>query len=389
MDYTKQTIGFKIKKAVRYILLYGPRRTLVKIQGQYHVRRRYDRLPQIAEPPEPGGHVAIIGCGNFSYSNIAYYLRKNYGSVIRAAMDTDVHRAASLFEEYGLRYYADRAEPLINDPSIDMIYIASNHSSHAEYAIQALEAGKNVHIEKPHVVSENQLIRLCHAMLRNPGKAALGFNRPRSIHSRKLKEVLDRQSGPSMMNWFVAGHEISADHWYFKNEEGGRVLGNLCHWTDFIYQMVPEESRFPITITPTRAEKSDCDIAVTYTFGDGSIGVITFSAKGHTFEGVRERFAVHRGNVLAALDDFKTLVIEEIADKRVITTRFRDHGHEENIRRSYMMVSQTSGAFMGCTIKYVWETGQMFLKTREALETNNKVVLAPYDETLLAHRVNS
>lgn len=389
MDYITQSLGFKMKKSLRYVMLYGPRRTWVKIQGQYHMKRRCEHLPKIAVPPEPGGHVAIIGCGNFSFSNIAFYLKKNFGRVIRAAMDIDVHRAASLFTQYGLRYYADRADSLINDPAIDLVFIASNHASHAEYAIQALEEGKNVHIEKPHVVREDQLIRLCQAMLRNPGKVALGFNRPHNIHFRKLKEALDRQSGPSMMNWFVAGHEISPDHWYFKSEEGGRILGNLGHWTDFIYQLVPEESRFPITITPTRAEKSDCDIAVTYTFGDGSIGVITFSAKGHTFEGVRERFSVHRGNVLATLDDFKTTVIEEIADKRVITTRFRDHGHEQNIRRSYLMVTEPAGSFRGCTVQYVWETGQLFLKTREALETDSKVVLAPYDESLLADRVNS
>lgn len=389
MDYTAQSLSFKIKKVGRYLMLYGPRRTWVKIQGQYHMRRRYDRLPRAADPPGPGGHVGIIGCGNFAYSNIAFYLRKNFGRAIRAAMDTDIHRAASIFEAYGLRYYVDRAEPLINDPSIDLIYIASNHASHAEYAIQALEAGKNVHIEKPHVVSEEQLIRLCKAMVRNPGKVALGFNRPQSPHFHTLKDALKRQSGPSIMNWFVVGHQISPDHWYSKSEEGGRVYGNLCHWIDFIYQLVPEESRFPITISPTRAARSDCDIAVTFIFGDGSIAVITFSAKGHTFEGVRERFTVQRENVIAALDDFKTLVIDEMAVKRVITTRFRDQGHEQNIRRSYLMATEPVGGFGGCTVQYVWETGQLFLKTREALETDRKVVVMAYDESLLSHHVNS
>ena len=108
-----------------------------------------------------------------------------------------------------------------------------------------------------------------------------------------------------MYAWFVAGHAIDPDHWYFKPEEGGRVLGNLCHWTDFVYQMVPPQNRYPIKITPTRWEKSDCDIAVTYLFGDGTVAAITFSAKGHTFEGVRERFSAHRGDVLISLDDFK------------------------------------------------------------------------------------
>jgi hypothetical protein len=188
-----------------------------------------------------------------------------------------------------------------------------------------------------------------------------------------------------MYNWFVAGHEIEPDHWYFKEEEGGRVLGNLCHWTDFIYQMVPKENRYPVTINPTRWEKSDCDIAVSYTFGDGSIGVITFSAKGHTFEGVRERFAAHRGNVLIAMDDFKNLRIEVVDKKRTITQMFRDHGHEKAIRSSYEMV--TPGG-RGSSVDYVWETGYLFLKTREALRQKETIVLQPFDPEDLSMPAN-
>src|ERR1044072_9354443 len=225
-------------------------------------------------------------------------------------MDVDIHRAASLYEKYGASYYTDDADKVINDPAVDIIFIASNHASHAEYAIKALEAGKSVHIEKPHVVNDDQLLRLCSTMLESKGKVALGFNRPNSRLGREIKRHLDSQTGAAMLNWFIAGHELPPGHWYFDEEEGGRVLGNLCHWTDFVFQMMSPERRYPILIRPTHAEQSDCDIAVTYPFGDGSIAAITFSAKGPTFEGVRERFAAHRGNVLISMDDFKELVGE-------------------------------------------------------------------------------
>ena len=51
---------------------------------------------------------------------------------------------------------------------ITTVFIASNHSSHAEYAVSCIEAGKDVHIEKPHVVSKQQLDFLCEAMVNNP-----------------------------------------------------------------------------------------------------------------------------------------------------------------------------------------------------------------------------
>jgi predicted dehydrogenase len=379
MDYTTQPLRFKLRKALRYTGLYGIRRTRAKIESHYHMKKRYRALPRIAPAEFRGGHVGIIGCGKFAYAQIAYYLRKNYGKVISAAMDVDIHRAASLYERYGLAYYTDDASELIADPAVDTLFIASNHASHAEYAIEALDQGKTVHIEKPHVVTEDQLAGLCAAMARSSGRVALGFNRPGSEIGRTIKAHLDSQSGAAMLNWFVAGHEIPPDHWYYSEEEGGRVLGNLCHWTDFIYQTVPATSRFPIEISPTRAAQADADIAVSYTFGDGTIGAITFSVKGHVFEGVKERFSAHRGDVLIAMDDFKTLDVQ-VAERRFrIRKRHRDHGHERMICESYELGRGSRGE--GCPIAYVWETAQLFLKTKEALETMRPITLWPFDRT--------
>ncbi len=384
MDYTASRLSFQIRKALRYVGLYGIRRTWVKALGQYHMKRRYGVLPSVADPVPSGGHVGLIGCGNFTYSNIAYYLRANYGKVIRGTMDVDLHRAASLAQAYWARYFTDDAERLFADPQIDLIFIASNHASHAEYAIRALESGKHVHIEKPHVVNEDQLVRLCRAMTGAPGHVALGFNRPWSPIGRTIHRYLASQSGPAMLNWFVAGHEIPPDHWYFQESEGGRVLGNLCHWTDFVLQLIEPASRYPITVTPTRGRQSDCDVAVTYEFGDESIAAITFSAKGHTFEGVRERFSAHRGDVLISMDDFRHLVVEVVDRKRNHSSRLRDHGHHAAICQSYAMSRPKGNApHSGCSVDYVWETGDLFLKTRQALERNTQIVVQPFDRSRL------
>lgn len=375
MDYTRQPLVFKLRKAARYIRLYGVRRTLVKVRGQYHAKQTFETLPA-ERTTRTGRHVGILGCGNFAYSHIAYYLRKNFGSVIRGVMDPSIHKAASLFEAFDADYYTTDAARIIADPSIDLVFIASNHASHAEYAIAALDAGKSVHIEKPHVVRYDQLERLCAAMQRSTGRVTLGFNRPNSPFGHEIRKQIEAQSGAAMYNWFIAGHALEPGHWYYAPEEGGRVLGNLCHWTDFVLQLVPASVRYPITITPTRAEKSDCDIAVSYVFGDGSIAAITFSAKGHTFEGVRERFAAHRGNVLIAMDDFKELTVE-IADRKHRTSLlFRDHGHQEAIRSSYALVRPRNGQLHpGVTREYVWQTGDLFLRTKDALEQNRVLTI--------------
>lgn len=374
MDYTTQSRAFQARKVARYTRLYGPRRTLLKVRGQLHLKKSYEQLPTRPKRTS-NATVGLIGCGNFAYATIAYYVTKRHGAALRAAMDTNLNRAASLAESYDADYFTDDAAEVLNDEQIRLIYVASNHASHAEYAIEALRRGKHVHIEKPHAVTEDQLGRLLEAMDEHPDKVTLGFNRPNSPLGVEVRARLSAQTGPAMFNWFVAGHELDADHWYFDEAEGGRVLGNLCHWTDFVYQLVASADRYPIRVIPARAAQSDCDIAVTYVFGDGSISAITFSAKGHTFEGVRERFSAHRGDVMLLLEDFRTLVVETRERRERIALRFRDHGHERNIEASYAIAHGLAPTSLACSSQYVWETGELFLATRQALETEREIYL--------------
>lgn len=91
----------------------------------------------------------IIGCGNVTEvkSGPAFNLVKN--SRLIAVMRRD----APLAEDYArrhkvLRYYTN-SQDLINDKEVNAVYIATPPSSHAEYAIQSIKAGKPVYIEKP------------------------------------------------------------------------------------------------------------------------------------------------------------------------------------------------------------------------------------------------
>ena len=47
-DYTARPLSFKIKKALRYTRMYGPRRTLSIIRGQFNMKRTYATLPKVA-----------------------------------------------------------------------------------------------------------------------------------------------------------------------------------------------------------------------------------------------------------------------------------------------------------------------------------------------------
>jgi predicted dehydrogenase len=309
------------------------------------------------------GHVALIGCGNFAFTTLAYYCTRALPGSIRACFDTDGARALSLGQRYGALYAASEVSQILADPAISLVFVASNHASHADYAIAALEAGKSVHIEKPHVVSFDQLERLLQAARRSQaGRVYLGFNRPRSAHFRVVSEWLGAEQGPIMLNWFVAGHQISDEHWYFSPSEGGRVLGNLCHWTDLTLRLVPHVAGGEILVTSGGRPDATSDFVVNFSFPDGSLASITFSAKGHTFEGVREVLHAHRGDALVTLRDFAESRLDRGYARRRFTTYYRDHGHEENVLNSLYGRQAVDSA-------YLERTARLFLRAREAIES--------------------
>ena len=374
-DYTKAPLGIRIRKVLRYMRLYGISWTLAKVRGQYHMYAHYDPLPAGRKAGSGAGHVGLIGCGNFGFSTIAHLLTKEAGPVLRGVMDTDAHRAASLFERYRADYYTTDAGEVLSDPAIDLIYVASNHTSHAEYAIAAIEAGKAVHIEKPHVVNEDQLHRLlAAATAADAPRVRLGFNRPLAPLGLRVLAAMEAQKGSVMINWSVVGHQMPPDHWYLQPSEGGVVPGNLCHWTDFSLQMVPEDRRYPIRIIPGRDHPNDRNIAVSYVFADGSFAVITFSAKAYSLGGVREKLHVQTSDFLVSLTDFQELTIESGFRKERHRPLFRQHGHRQSVMGSYGM-SARGGSTEGFDLHYVRQTAEFFLATRAALESNQEILL--------------
>ncbi|MGH8612428.1 MAG: hypothetical protein ACREYF_10415 [Gammaproteobacteria bacterium] len=79
--------------------------------------------------------------------------------------------------------------------------------------------------------------------------------------------------------------------------------------------------------------------------------------------------SLHCGDLLVRLDDFQRMVVERGASKRRIAETFRNHGHAEAILGTFDAASGIQNAANDCDVAYVWETGDLFLKTKLALDT--------------------
>lgn len=91
----------------------------------------------------------IIGCGNVTEVKSGPAFQKIEGSSLVAVMRRNGEKARDYAQRHGVpRWYAD-ADKLIHDPEVDAVYIATPPSSHAEYTIKVIDAGKPVYVEKP------------------------------------------------------------------------------------------------------------------------------------------------------------------------------------------------------------------------------------------------
>ena len=380
-DDTNARLLIKLRKVSNYIRLYGLSRTWVKVRGQYHLKVTKGFTEDIwvnkdcKSTDDPKRCIAIIGCGYYTYSVIAYYLGGANKKFLRCTLDVERARARSLCEDYGGAYATDDLQHILSDEKVRLVFIASNHASHAEYAEKCINAGKHVHIEKPHVVSSEQLETLSNAQKSMPGiKVFLGFNRPRSYLFTCLMESLKLQPGPSMINWFIVGHHLQDNHWYYDSKEGGRILGNLSHWSDLTLQMVGVEKAFPCEIIPATLPGSKSEYIVAVNFADGSAAVISFSAKGHTSTGVCEVLNLQKGDCVASLNNFEALSVDVGPTKKTYKPFFRDHGHRNNILNSYSASTSIDG--QGESIEYIRSTARFFLAIRQAMESGQKLFLA-------------
>jgi predicted dehydrogenase len=91
----------------------------------------------------------IIGCGDVTEVKSGPAFQKVQNSELVAVMRRTGDLAKDYAKRHGVPKWYDDAESLIDDPEVDVIYIATPPGSHKEYTIKAAKAGKPVYVEKP------------------------------------------------------------------------------------------------------------------------------------------------------------------------------------------------------------------------------------------------
>ena len=107
--------------------------------------------------------IGFIGAGNYASLHLLPHLQKNNKVLLKGLVTSSGSNAKQKAEKFGFEFCSTEFEELTNNNNIDTIFIATRHSTHSDFTIKALNAGKNVFVEKPLCINEEQLNSLIQA----------------------------------------------------------------------------------------------------------------------------------------------------------------------------------------------------------------------------------
>jgi predicted dehydrogenase len=133
----------------------------------------------------------IIGCGDVAEVKSGPAFQKVNGSSLLTVMRRNEEKVKDFAKRHQVPNYTTSASELINDENINAIYIATPPSSHLNYALQAIQAGKNVYLEKPMVLNSNEANVLLNALNESDTKVTVAHYRRNLPLFIKVKKLLD------------------------------------------------------------------------------------------------------------------------------------------------------------------------------------------------------
>ncbi|HCH1216702.1 bi-domain-containing oxidoreductase [Vibrio parahaemolyticus] len=258
--------------------------------------------------------VGFVGAGNYA-SRMLIPAFKSGGAQLHTIATSGGINGVTHGEKAGFAKTTTDTSAMISDSEINTIAIVTRHNSHAHFVSEALNAGKNVFVEKPLAVTLEELAEVeatyySKSSTASAPKLMVGFNRRFSPQVQKMKELLSSVKEPKSFMMTMNAGAIPADHWTQDNEVGGgRIIGEACHFIDLMRYLADSEI---VSVQCRRmgdvdgVEITEDKAAIILGFADGSFGTIHYLANGAA-NFPKERVEVFAAGRVLQLDNFRKL----------------------------------------------------------------------------------
>ena len=254
--------------------------------------------------------VGVVGAGNFTRNYHIPNLNRISGFRIRGVVSATGINAASSAKLYPVDYITSDYHEVLNDKNIDVVIVATRHDTHAKIAIEAAKCGKHIFVEKPVVMTLEEMESLKSAVLENGVYFMAGYNRRYSPISIAAFNQITQL--PIMVRYTINIQHLPDTHWTLDPiEGGGRLIGESGHFFDLMNYFT--KSR-PVKVQALALPLDDdiktglFNFTVQVKYENSSIGQLLYTSMGGP-KLPRECVEIFCGNKFVKISDFKKMYI--------------------------------------------------------------------------------
>jgi len=178
--------------------------------------------------------VALVGLGNYSNGILGKAVKEAELCYLAGVVSGTPSKAKEWSKQYGFPekniYDYKTFKNIADNKDIDIVYVVTPNSLHAEHTITALEAGKHVICEKPMSMNAAEALQMINASKKANRKLAIGYRMhydPNFIEAKRLGQ--NEAFGSVNYIETALGYSFTpeADSWKVKKAMGGGSLYNL------------------------------------------------------------------------------------------------------------------------------------------------------------------
>lgn len=333
-----------------------------------------------ATPGRPGAGVAVIGAGHFARATLLPRLARAEGLRRVIVVTTSGPSARTAAEDFGFEQAGTSVEEALAHPDVGMVIVATRHDTHARTAATALRAGHAVFVEKPLAITDDELEGLALAIAESGNvRLMVGFNRRFSAHAMQLRRHF--AAGAEAVSYRVNAGRLPPDHWTRRREEGGgRIVGEGCHFIDLMSFLVRSRVRevHAYAVPPADGGTPDT-VLLNLAYESGAVGNLLYASVGDP-RMPKEQLAVFGGGRSAVLANFQRLEVWGEGRRSVHRARFKvDKGFDGEIEA--FLGACATGTEMPIPLADLFNTTRATFAAERSLATRQPIAV-PHDGPL-------
>lgn len=314
--------------------------------------------------------IAIIGAGNFTKLTLLPALSKA-AIHIKYLCANDGLNATTLAKKHQIVHAITDVNIIFNDPEVNLVIIATRHDSHATLLQQALMANKNIFVEKPIALNQNELTAITETYkAHNNLLFFAGFNRRHAPLAQKAKSLLPK-GAIANINITVNAGKLPDDHWLLDEQiGGGRIIGEACHFFDLMAYFT-DSIITSVYATSAQASKYMENVIIHITFANGSHGTINYYANGSNSY-PKENISIFCGGKILIIDNFNKLTGFGFQNFKSTGSR-QDKGHQMQFIELFQILE--NGGYAYTPFDSLYNTTKATFAAVESIQSQQKIVL--------------